>query len=201
MCEPCRQYARACVSLSTRSVTLFGSQIHDAVDTLMGRVMSLRAECERVLSSLLPDAKSILHDVFVLDNLLHKVFKYRRKEAALQHPGTLSQQEIDDAQPFRDWMQSMQLLRFSIEFEKRKCADLDVLVSIGINQVYHMIRQITSMTDKELALFMLNFSNIVYAQHSDEDDQTVHQTMEQLPFWYKDIQARARQASDHATGN
>lgn len=54
-------------------------------------------------------------------------------------------------------MQMMNLLRFSIEFEKCKCANIDTLVNIGVNQVYHMAKQITSMTDNELTLFMLNF--------------------------------------------
>lgn len=61
-------------------------------------------------------------------------------------------------------MQMMNLLRFSIEFEKCKCANIDTLVNIGVNQVYHMAKQITSMTDNELTLFMLNFSNIVFLE-------------------------------------
>lgn len=87
----------------------------------------------------------------------------------------------------------MELLHFSIQFEKSKCANLDVLVSRGINQVYQMVQQITAMKDEEIALFMLNFPNIVYLQEHDDDDTFIHKTLEQLPSWFKDIQARARQ--------
>lgn len=64
-------------------------------------VLQLHAECDRVSSALLPSVKSITDELFVLDVLLNNVFKYRKEESATK-PGILSQQEIDDVQPFRD---------------------------------------------------------------------------------------------------
>lgn len=68
----------------------------------MTSVLELYVECERRIDCpLLPDVKSISDQFFAHDDLLNKVFKHRKRESFIQ-PGTLSQQEKDDVQPFRD---------------------------------------------------------------------------------------------------
>lgn len=59
-------------------------------------------------------------------------------------------------------MQPMGLLNYSTIFEQRDYADIDILVKIVVNQVYYLVKQITPITDDELALFMLSLSNIVF---------------------------------------
>lgn len=96
----------------------------------------------------------------------------------------------------------MGLSRFSIQFEKRKYADMDALVKLGVNQVYHMVRHIPNMTDDEIKLFMLNFSNIVYLEkeHRVQGDYEYFQkTFNQVPVWLKDIQARVHKETITAT--
>lgn len=59
---------------------------------------------------------------------------------------------------------------------------------------YHMVRHITTMTDNEITLFKLDFSNIVCLEkehHVQGDYEYFQRTLDQVPFWLKDIQARA----------
>ncbi|KAL3931155.1 MAG: hypothetical protein SGPRY_001243 [Prymnesium sp.] len=74
---------------------------------------------------------NIVGECFALDDLLNQVFEYRERE-----PGE------PDAQ-------------------KRKFANLETLTKMGVDCVYHMVNHLDVMKKDELALFMLNFTNII----------------------------------------
>lgn len=69
------------------------------------------------------------------------------------------------------------LERFLDEFKKRDCVDLDILVDMDVEHVYEMLRQITAMMNSDdIALFMVNFTNVVYMDKRGYSDETYHQT-------------------------
>ncbi|KAL3897929.1 MAG: hypothetical protein SGPRY_012949, partial [Prymnesium sp.] len=120
---------------------------------IKGKVIGMQVKCEKGVAVTLIEADSLYEDCVDLYYMLVKVFKYMEIE-----PGEPDEQ----LQIFKDWLWKMKLERFLAHFEERNCADLHILIKMGSDKVYEMLKQIGAMKSEDAALFMLNYTNLLY---------------------------------------
>ncbi|KAL3933312.1 MAG: hypothetical protein SGPRY_000337 [Prymnesium sp.] len=105
---------------------------------------------------------------------LAKVFKYTEIE-----PG----EPDEELRIFKDWLSKMNLERFLAQFEERNCADLHILIRMGSQKVYEMLKQMSAMKSEDAALFMLNYTNLLYF---DGNEHSFRVVSSELTAWLKD---------------
>lgn len=157
---------------------LIDARIVQAIRKLMIAAVNLHDECKKSCAYLLGDVLVVSKECNKLNNLLDEAFQYRTREP--EQPATIDFNNTD-LQTFRDWMDSMGLLRYARNFEARGYANLDVLVDMDLTPVYEMVQWHTPMAADEILVFMLNFTNIYLEKKHDGG------TLNQVPFWLFDL--------------
>ncbi|KAL3903599.1 MAG: hypothetical protein SGPRY_011613 [Prymnesium sp.] len=160
------------------SAATLSREVSDTINEIKGKVIEMQVKCEREVAVTLTEMDDLYGDCVDLDNMLAKVFKYRE---------ILPGETFEQLAALKGWLSKMKLERFLAQFEERNCADLHILMKLGSDEMYEMLKQI-GMQKEEAMLFMLNYTNLLFF---DGDEHEFRAISSELPAWMKDAESKS----------